>query len=319
MTLQPTKKIWFDGAFVPWEDANVHVLTHALHYGYAIFEGIRCNSTPKGPAIFRLREHIKRLVSGAKTYRMKLPFTEEQLFQGCLDLVTVNGLNECYIRPIVFSSYGEMGVNPMKNKISGAISAWEWGSYLGDEGMEKGIRCTVSSWARIDPRTLPPHAKCSANYANSILAKMDALSSGFDEAILLSTSGLVAEGTGENIFRIRDGVLTTPTKSVCGLEGITRDSVIQIAKDNGTPFKEEDFTREDMYTADELFLCGTAANVTPIREVDNRMIGNGSFPITKKIQEAYLNAIHGKTAKYEPWLSYASLSPIYNRPSSEKV
>jgi branched-chain amino acid aminotransferase len=317
--LQPTKKIWFDGAFVPWEDANVHVLTHALHYGYAIFEGIRCNSTPKGPAIFRLREHIKRLMSGAKTYRMKLPFTEEQLFQGCLDLVTVNGLNECYIRPIVFSSYGEMGVNPMKNKISAAISAWEWGAYLGDEGMEKGIRCTVSSWARIDPRTLPPHAKCSANYANSILAKMDALSAGFDEAILLNTNGLVAEGTGENIFRVRDGVLTTPTKAVCGLEGITRDSVIQIARDNGIPFREEDFTREDMFTADELFLCGTAANVTPIREVDNRMIGSGSFPTTKKIQEAYLNAIHGKTAKYEPWLSYASLSPIYNRPASEKV
>jgi branched-chain amino acid aminotransferase len=317
--LQPTKKIWFDGAFVPWEDAKVHVLTHALHYGYAIFEGIRCNSTPKGPAVFRLREHIKRLMSGAKTYRMKLPFTEEQLFQACLDLVTVNGLNECYIRPIVFSSYGEMGVNPMKNKISAAISAWEWGSYLGDEGMDKGIRCSVSSWARIDPRTLPPHAKCSANYANSILAKMDALSAGFDEAILLSTNGLVAEGTGENIFRMKDGVLTTPTKAVCGLEGITRDSVIQIAKDNGIQFKEEDFTRDDMFTADELFLCGTAANVTPIREVDNRVIGNGGFPVTKKIQEAYLNAIHGKTAKYEPWLSYASLSPIYNRPASEKV
>jgi branched-chain amino acid aminotransferase len=317
--LQPTKKIWFDGAFVPWEDAKVHVLTHALHYGYAIFEGIRCNSTPKGPAIFRLREHIKRLENGARVYRMKLPFTEDELVQGCLDLVKVNGLNECYIRPIVFSSYGEMGVNPMKNKISGAISAWEWGAYLGDEGMEKGIRATISSWARIDPRTLPPHAKCSANYANSILAKMDALSAGFDEAILLTTSGLVAEGTGENIFRIKDGVLTTPTKAAGVLEGITRASVIQIAEDKGIPFEEEDFIRDDIFSADEVFLCGTAANVTPIREVDNRMIGNGSFPITKKIQEAYLNAIHGRTAKYEPWLSYASLPPIYNRSSSEKV
>ena len=296
--MQPTKKIWFNGAFVPWEDANVHVLTHALHYGYAIFEGIRCNSTPKGPAIFRLREHIQRLVSGTKAYRMKLPFTEEELDSRAASTWSrVNGLNECYIRPIVFSSYGEMGVNPMKNKISGAIAAWEWGAYLGDEGMEKGIRATISSWARIDPRTLPPHAKCSANYANSILAKMDALSAGFDEAILLTTDGLVAEGTGENIFRIKDGVLTTPTKSAGVLEGITRDSVIQIAMDKGIPFKEEDFLRDDIYSADELFLCGTAANVTPIREVDNRMIGNGSFPITKKIQEAYLNAIHGKTAK----------------------
>ena len=212
-----------------------------------------------------------------------------------------------------------MGVNPLKNKISVAISAWEWGAYLGDEGMEKGIRCTISSWARIDPRTLPPHAKCSANYANSILAKMDALAAGFDEAILLTTNGLVAEGTGENIFRIKDGVLSTPTKSAGVLEGITRDSVIQIAKDNGIQFKEEDFLREDIYSADEIFLCGTAANVTPIREVDNRMIGNGSFPITRKIQEAYLGAIHGKTAKYEPWLSYASLPPIYNRPASEKA
>jgi len=314
--VQPTKKIWFDGEFVPWEDAKVHVLTHALHYGYAIFEGIRANSTPKGPAVFRLREHIKRLVSGTKAYRMKLPFTDDQLVQACLDVVKVNGLNDCYIRPIVFSSYGEMGVNAGKNKITGAIAAWEWGSYLGDEGMEKGIRCTVSSWARIDPRTLPPHAKCSANYANSILAKMDALSAGYDEAIMLTVGGLVAEGSGENIFRVKDGILSTPTKTAGVLEGITRDSVIQIAKDNGIPFREEDFIREDMFTADELFFCGTAANVTPIREVDNRVIGNGKFPVTRKIQQTYLDAIHGKIAKYEPWLSYASTPAIY---TSEKA
>jgi branched-chain amino acid aminotransferase len=316
--MKPTEKIWFDGALVPWEDAKVHVLTHALHYGYAIFEGIRCNSTPNGPAIFRLREHIKRLISGTKIYRMKLPFSDEQLIQGCLDLVKVNGLNECYIRPIVFSSFGEMGVNPMKNKISGAIAAWEWGAYLGDEGMESGIRCTVSSWSRIDPRTLPPHAKCSANYANSILAKMDALSAGFDEAILLTTGGLVAEGSGENIFRVKDGILTTPTRAAGVLEGITRDSVIQIAKDNGIPFKEEDFVREDLFTADELFFCGTAANVAPIREVDNRAIGNGKFPITRKIQQTYLDAIHGKIAKYEPWLSYARTPAIYNAPAASE-
>jgi len=190
--MQPTKKIWFDGRFVPWDDAKIHVLTHALHYGYAIFEGIRCNMTSKGPAIFRLKEHIRRLTNGTKAYRMQLPYTEDQLIQGCLNLVKENGLKDCYVRPIVFSSFGELGVNPMKNKVIGAIAAWEWGSYLGEEGMEKGIRCMVSSWARIDPRTLPPHAKCSANYANSILAKMDALSAGCDEAILLTTSGLVA-------------------------------------------------------------------------------------------------------------------------------
>ena len=314
--LQPTKKIWFDGKFVPWDEAKVHVLTHGLHYGYAIFEGIRANSTPKGPAIFRLKEHIKRLMAGAKAYRMQIPYTEDQLIQGCLNLVKENGLNDCYVRPIVFSSYGEMGVNAGNNKITGAIAAWEWGSYLGDEGMEKGIRCTVSSWARIDPRTLPPHAKCSANYANSILAKMDALSAGYDEAIMLTVGGLVAEGSGENIFRVKDGILSTPTKTAGVLEGITRDSVIQIAKDNGIPFREEDFIREDMFTADELFFCGTAANVTPIREVDNRVIGNGKFPVTRKIQQTYLDAIHGKIAKYEPWLSYASTPAIY---TSEKA
>lgn len=310
--MKPTMKIWFDGKFVPWDDAKIHVLTHALHYGYAIFEGIRANSTPKGPAVFRLKEHVKRLMGGAKTYRMQVPYSEDQLVQACLNLINENGLNDCYVRPIVFSSFGEMGVNPMKNKVIGAISAWEWGSYLGDEGMEKGIRCTVSSWSRIDPRTLPPHAKCSANYANSILAKMDALSAGFDEAILLTTDGLVAEGSGENIFRVKDGVLTTPTKAAGVLEGITRDSIIQIAKDNGIPFKEEDFIREDMFTADELFFCGTAANVTPIREVDNRAIGNGKFPLTKKIQQTYLDAIHGKIPKYENWLSYASTPAIYS-------
>jgi branched-chain amino acid aminotransferase len=304
VALEPTKEIWFDGRFVPWDDAKIHVLTHALHYGYAIFEGIRCNKTPKGPAVFRLGEHIDRMMRGTKTYRMSLPYTKAELVKASLETVRRNGLDDCYVRPIVFSSYGEMGVNPGKNKIIGAISCWKWGAYLGDEGMEKGIRCTVSSWARIDPRTLPPHAKCSANYANSILAKMDALSAGYDEAIMLTVGGLVAEGSGENIFRVKDGLLTTPTKTAGVLEGITRDSVIKIAKDEGIPFKEEDFAREDMFTADELFLCGTAANVTPIREVDKRQIGDGKFPITKKIQKVYLDAIHGKVKKYEPWLSY---------------
>ena len=302
--MNPTKEIWFDGKFVPWEDAKIHVLTHALHYGYAIFEGIRCNSTPDGPAIFRLEEHMDRLVSGTKIYRMQLPYSKEQLMGGCLELVKRNGLKDCYVRPIVFSSYGEMGVNPLKNKVMGAISAWEWGAYLGEEGMEKGIRCTISSWSRIDSKSLPPHAKCSGNYANSILAKMDALAAGYDEAILLSTNGMVAEGSGENIFRVKNGVLTTPSKSAGILEGITRDSVVQIARDLGIPVTEGDFTREDVFTSDELFFSGTAANVTPIREVDSRPIGNGQYPITKRIQTTYQDAIHGKLPKYKPWLSY---------------
>jgi branched-chain amino acid aminotransferase len=302
--LVPTKRIWFDGKFVNWDDAKIHVLTHALHYGYAIFEGIRCNSTPEGPAIFRLNEHIDRLFDGARVYKMRLPYTKEQLTGACLDLVKENGLKECYVRPIVFSAQGEMGVNPMNNPVMGAIGCWEWGAYLGEEGMEKGIRCTVSSWARIDSRILPPQAKCSANYANSILAKTDALAAGYDEAILLTLEGYVAEGSGENIFRVKNGEVYTPTMESGILGGITRASVIQIARDNGIVVHEEDFTREGLFTADELFFSGTAANVTPIREVDGRSIGSGQFPVTKKIQQVYLDAIHGKVEKYRPWLSY---------------
>jgi branched-chain amino acid aminotransferase len=302
--LEPTKRIWLDGKFVPWDDAKIHVLTHALHYGYAIFEGIRCNSTPEGPAIFRLREHVDRLFDGARVYRMQLPYTKEQLTNACLDVVKENGLNECYVRPIVFSAQGEMGVNPLKNPVIGAVGCWEWGAYLGAEGMEKGIKCTVSSWARVDSRILPPQAKCSANYANSILAKTDALAAGYDEAILLTLEGYVAEGSGENIFRVKNGEIYTPTMESGILGGITRASVMQIARDNGIPVHEVDFTREGLFTADELFFSGTAANVTPIREVDGRTIGEGKFPVTKKIQQVYLDAIHGKVEKYKPWLSY---------------
>jgi len=302
--LNPTKRIWFDGKFVPWDEAKIHVLTHALHYGYALFEGIRCNSTPEGPAIFRLREHIDRLFDGARVYKMKLPYTKEQLITACVDLVKENGLKDCYIRPICFSGYGEMGVNPLKNPVIGAISCWEWGAYLGEEGMEKGIRCTISSWSRIDSKSLPPQAKCAANYANSILAKTDALAAGYDEAILLTTEGYVAEGSGENIFRVKNGQLYTPTMESGILGGITRASVMQIARDAGVNVVEEDFTREALFTADEVFFSGTAANVTPIREVDGRTIGNGQFPVTKRIQQAYLDTIHGKVEKYRAWLTY---------------
>ena len=302
--MRPTKTIWFDGKFVPWDDAKIHVLTHALHYGYALFEGIRCNDTPEGPAVFRLDEHIERLFTGAKVYKMQIPYSKDQLVDAVLQLVKENGLRDCYIRPIVFSGYGEMGVSAAKNKIVGAIACWEWGSYLGEEGMEKGIRCTVSSWARIDSRTLPPHAKCSANYANSILAKTDALASGYDEAILLTLDGYVAEGSGENIFRFKEGELYTPTMEAGILRGITHASVLAIARDNGIPVHEQDFTRDDLFAADELFFTGTAANVTPIREVDGRIIGDGSHPMTKTVQKVYLDSIHGRVEKYRPWLSF---------------
>jgi branched-chain amino acid aminotransferase len=302
--LKPTKKIWLDGKYVQWNDAKIHVLTHGLHYGYALFEGIRCNDTPDGPAIFRLEEHVDRLINGAKIYRMQLPYSKKELMDTCVGLVRQNGLKNYYIRPIFFGAYGELGVNPLKNKISGAVACWEWGAYLGEEGMEKGIRCTISSWTRIDSKMIPPHAKCSANYANSILAKMDALAAGYDEAILLSSNGMVAEGSGENIFRVNDGIVTTPTKAAGILEGITRDSVIHIARDMNILVHESDFTREDVFTSDELFFSGTAANVTPIKEVDNRKIGNGQYPITKKIQKTYLDAIHGRLERYKNWLTY---------------
>lgn len=302
--MTPTKRIWLDGKFVAWDDAKIHVLTHALHYGYAIFEGIRCNSTPDGPAVFRLREHIDRLFDGARVYKMRVPYSREQLVSACLDLVKENGLKDCYLRPIVFSAAGEMGVNPLKNPVIGAIACWEWGAYLGEEGMEKGIRCTVSSWSRIDSKMLPPQAKCAANYANSILAKTDALAAGYDEAILLTQEGMVAEGSGENIFRVKNSEIYTPTMESGILGGVTRASIMQIARDNGIAVHEQNFTREGLFNADEVFFTGTAANVTPIREVDGRTIGNGQFPVTKKIQRVYLDAIHGRVEKYKPWLSY---------------
>ena len=300
----PTKRIWFDGKFVPWDEAKIHVLTHALHYGYAIFEGIRCNSTSEGPAIFRLNEHIDRMFDGARVYKMRIPYTKEQLIAACLDTVKENGLQDCYVRPIMFSAQGELGVNPLKNPVMGAVACWEWGAYLGEEGMEKGIRCTVSSWSRIDSKMLPPQAKCAANYANSILAKTDAIAAGYDEAILLTQDGYVAEGSGENIFLVKNGEVYTPTMESGILGGVTRASVIQIARDNGITVHEQDFTRERMFTSDELFFTGTAANVNPIREVDGRVIGNGQYPVTKKIQKVYFDAIHGRIDKYKPWLSY---------------
>ena len=297
------KKIWMDGKLVDWDDAKIHVLTHGLHYAYAVFEGIRCNETVAGSAIFRLEEHIDRFLNSAKIYRMNLGYSKRELVDACIESVRANRVTSCYLRPIAFTSYGAMGLNPLKNKISVAIPLWEWGPYLGEEALTKGVRCMVSSWARIDSRSLPPQAKCSANYANSALAKMEAISAGYDEAIMLNAIGLVAEGPGENIFRVKDGILSTPPASSGILRGITRDTVIQFSRDLKVTFYRNDFTREELFTSDELFFSGTAVGVNPIREVDGRQIGDGGYPLAKKLQRLYDGAIHGRLKRYSGWLT----------------
>jgi branched-chain amino acid aminotransferase len=301
--IQSLKKIWLDGRLVDWKDAQVHVLTHGLHYGYAVFEGIRCHRTENGSAIFRLEEHIARFLDSAKVYRMRLPFDAATLRKGCVELVRANGIPEAYLRPIAFSGYGQMGLDPTQSSIQVAIAMWEWGAYLGAAGMERGVRATVSSWTRVDSRALPPQAKCAANYGNSALAKMEANLGGFDEAILLNSAGMVAEGPGENIFRVKDKVVSTPPASSGILRGITRDSVIRFAADEGLVFHRTDFTREELFTADELFFAGTAAGITPIREVDGRPIGTGKYPITQRFQKLYDDALRGRSERYAAWLT----------------
>ncbi len=301
--MQKLSKIWMDGKFVDWDDAKVHVLTHGLHYGYSVFEGIRCFPTPSGPAIFRLPEHLERFSNSAKIYRMNLGYSQKELSRACVDLVRQNGKNECYIRPIAFTAYGEMGLNPMKNKISVSIASWEWGPYLGKEAQERGVRAAVSSWVRVDSRALPIQAKCSANYANSALAKMEALAAGYDEAIMLNSHGVVAEGPGENIFRVKDKILSTPPASSGILRGITRDTVIQFARDLDITFYRNDSTKEELYTSDEVFFSGTAVGIAKIREVDGRKVGNSVFPITDRIQKLYNGVVRGKVKKYSKWLT----------------
>ena len=304
--IRALKKIWMDGRLVDWADAQVHVLTHGLHYGYSIFEGIRSHDTPKGPAIFRLKEHIERFSNSAKVYRMKLPYSAAEVERACIDLVRANGVPAVYLRPVAFSGYGEMGLDPTKSPIQVAVAAWEWGAYLGAEGLEHGVRATVSSWVRMDSRSLPPQAKCAANYANSALAKMEAVVAGYDEAILLNSQGMVAEGPGENIFRVKNDIVSSPPASSGILRGITRDSVVRFVADEGLSFLRTDFTREELFTADELFYSGTAAGITPIREVDGRPIGNGRYPITKRLQKRYDDAVRGRSPQYESWLTYVA-------------
>jgi branched-chain amino acid aminotransferase len=302
--LEPTEWIWLDGKLVRWPEATVHVLSHGLHYAYAIFEGIRCHRAQKGTAVFRLREHMARFRDSAKIYAMRLPYSDAELSQAVIDLVRANGAPEGYIRPIAFSGYGAMGLDPTGSPIRTAIAMWPWGAYLGDASAARGVRATVSSWTRVDTRSLPPQAKCAANYANGILAKLEARAGGYDEAILLNAAGQVAEGPGENIFRVRNGVLSTPPASSGVLRGLTRDTVIQLATEEGIAYQRTGFTREELFTADELFYTGTAAGISPIGEVDGRPIGTGSYPLTRRLQSRYDDALRGRLPGHEDWLTY---------------
>jgi branched-chain amino acid aminotransferase len=298
-----------NGKLRRWEDAKIHVLTHALHYGTAVFEGIRAFNTEDGPAVFRLKDHITRLYDSAKIYMMDILFSPEEIVSAVKETVGANNLQECYIRPIAYYSYGEMGVNPLPNRVDVAIAAWEWETYLGKEAEEKGVRCQISSWRRVNSAILPPQAKATANYANGSLAKIEAVKAGYDEAIMLNLNGNVTEGTGENIFRVKDGVLSTPPASDGALRGITRDTVIKIAIDNGMTFRRNTISREELYTSDELLLTGTAAGITPIKEVDGRRIGNGRWPYSGKIRKEYSDVIHGRNERYHEWLDYVELEP----------
>jgi branched-chain amino acid aminotransferase len=301
--LQTTEKIWMDGKFVPWNDAKVHVLVHTLHYGTGVFEGIRCYKTDSGSAVFRLKEHVDRLFGSMHILQMDCPFTREQVFDAILETIRVNKIDACYIRPLAFIGYGAMGVFPKENPVNVIIAVWPWGSYLGDEGMKNGIRVKISSFSRPHINATMVRAKAVANYANSLLAKREALTDGYDEAALLDTDGYVAEGSGENIFMVRNGKIKTPPLTAI-LDGVTRDTVIQLAQEHGIPLVEERFTRDELYLADEVFFSGTAAEITPIREVDNRRIGAGKpGPVTQKIQAAFFDIVHGRDKKHAAWLT----------------
>ncbi len=305
MPITTTNKIWMDGKLVDWADAQIHVLTHGLHYGSGVFEGIRAYPTDSGPAVFRLKEHIDRLFLSAKILMMEIPFSPEELVEATKSVVKVNELDSCYLRPIAYLGYGEMGLNPLNCEVNVAIAAWPWGAYLGDDGIANGIRVKISSWQRHDPNSVPPAAKCTGMYVNSSLAKVEAVKSGYDEAIILSSSGVVSECTGENIFVYRNGKLITPPTSAGALEGITRSAIMEIASDLGVKVVEENLLRSDLYLSDEMFLTGTAAEVVPVASVDDRKVGQGRpGEITKAIQSVYFDAVRGRAPKYKAWLDH---------------
>jgi branched-chain amino acid aminotransferase len=303
MPITPARFIWMDGSLVPWEDAKIHVLTHTLHYGSGVFEGIRAYATKRGPAIFRLTDHMERLHRSGKIHLIDIPFGVEKLVEATKDLVRLNEHEACYIRPLVYRGYGEMGLNWINVPVNVMIATWAWGTYLGDEGLLKGVRMKISSWRRYDHNSLPPAAKATGQYINSSLAKVEAVKAGYDEAIMLNPEGNVADATGENVFMIRDGHMFTPPTSAGALEGITRDSVMKIAADLGIPVIERNLARADLYTADEAFVTGTAAELVPVRSVDDRELGDPG-PVTKKLQEVYFAAVKGELDRYSSWNEY---------------
>jgi branched-chain amino acid aminotransferase len=295
--------IWMNGEFVGWEDAKVHVLTHALHYGTGVFEGIRAYETEQGTAIFRNRDHLARLESSAKLYYMDLPFPKEQFREAMHELIVRNGFKSCYIRPLVWRGHGPMGLNPLDNPVEAMIAVWEWAPYLGEEGKRNGVRARVSSYRRISPDSLIPHSKASGQYLNSVLAKIESIKSGYEEAILLDDNGYVCEGTGENVFVIKEGVIYTPPQAAGILDGINRKSCIQIARDLGYELVERDIARAELALADEVFLTGTACELTPLREIDDHPIGDGEpGPITRQIQQLFDDAVRGRAQQYAEWL-----------------
>jgi branched-chain amino acid aminotransferase len=305
MPITKSDKVWMDGQFVDWDDAKIHILTHTLHYGLGVFEGIRAYATDQGPAVFRLTDHIVRLFDSAKIFMIDIPFTIDQLVTAVKDTVRINALPECYIRPIVYLGYGEMGLNPLPCHVNVSIAVWPWGTYLGAEGIKHGVRMKISSWQRHDPNAIPPAAKGTGMYINSCLAKVEALKAGYDEAILLSPQGFVSECTGENIFAVKGGRIVTPPITAGALPGITQNSVMAIAHDLGYDLEFGNLLRSDLYTAEEAFLSGTAAEVVPIRSVDDRLIGTGEpGPMTRKIQEVFEAAVRGRVDRHKDWVEH---------------
>ncbi len=300
MPITTTPKIWMNGSLVNWDDAKVHVLTHTLHYGTGVFEGIRAYETANGPAVFRLTDHIKRLHNSAKIMGMEMPYSVEELVDATKQTVKSTGLPSCYVRPLAYYGYGEMGLNTLPCKVDVAIACWPWGAYLGDDAVDKGVRMKISSWTRHDHNTMPPAAKTVGNYVNSSLAKVEALKAGYDEAIMLSPNGLVAECTGENIFCVRNGIILTPPLSAGALEGITQSSVTKIARDLGFDIRVDNIARSDLYIADEIFVCGTAAEVGSVSSVDDRKVPCPG-PMTKAIATTYAKAVRGQDDRYKQW------------------
>ena len=307
MPVKPTSKVWMDGQLVDWEKATVHVLTHSLHYGTGAFEGIRCYATSDGPAVFRLREHMQRLVNSCKILLIPLPYDLDELVEAALEVVRANDASEgIYLRPLVYLGYGEMGVNPGPAPVNVAIVAWPWGAYLGDDGLTSGVSLKISTWRRHDPNAVPTAAKSTGGYVNAALAKLEAVNDGYDEAIMLGPDGKVSEGTGENVFIVRDGVVITPHPSVAGaLPGITQESVLAVARHLGYEVRFEAMLRTDLFLADEMFLTGTAVEVTPVRAVDGRAIGTGEpGPVTTELQRTFFSVVRGEVSEFRHWLTY---------------